>query len=54
MYIYPSHFNCVGVVSVVSSPYYELHSTGLTTRRSRRDRAKVEMEQARATWYWSD
>ena len=40
MYIYPSHFNCVGAVSVVSSPYYEPHSTGLTTRRSRRDRAR--------------
>ena len=52
--IHPSHFNCMGVVSVVSSPYYELRSTGLTTRRSRCDRAKVEMEQARATWYWSD
>ena len=22
MYIYPSHFNCVGAVSVVSSPDY--------------------------------
>ena len=54
MYIYPSHFNCVGVVSVVSSPYYKPHSTGLTTRQSRRDRARVEMEQARTTWYWSD
>ena len=53
-YIYPSHFNCVGAVSVVSSPYYEPRSTGLTTRRSQRDRARVEMEQARATWYWSD
>ena len=50
IYIYPSHFNCVGAVSVVSSPYYEPRSTGLTTRRSRRDRARVEMEQARATW----
>ena len=49
MYIYPSHFNCVGAVSVVSSPYYEPRSTGLTTRRSRRDRARVEMKQARAT-----
>ena len=39
IYIYPSHFNCVGAVSVVSSPYYELRSTSLTTRRSRRDRA---------------
>jgi len=39
MYIYSSHFNCVGAVSVVSSPYYEPCSTGLTTRRSRRDRA---------------
>ena len=54
MYIYPSNFNCVGAVSVVSSPYYEPRSTGLTTRRSQRDRARVEMEQARATWYWSD
>ena len=54
MYIYPSHFNCVGAVSVVSSPYYEPRSTGLTTRRSRCDCARVEMEQARATWYWSD
>ena len=54
MYIYPSHFNCVGAVSVVSSPYYEPRSTGLTTRRSQRDRARVEMEQAKATWYWSD
>jgi len=54
VYIYPSHFNCVGAVSVVSSPYYKPRSTGLTTRRSRCDRARVEMEQARATWYWSD
>ena len=54
IYIYPSHFNCVGVVSVVSSPYYEPCSTGLTTRRSRHDRVRVEMEQARATWYLSD
>ena len=53
IYIYLLHFNCMGAVSVVSSPYYEPHSTGLTTRRSRRDRARVEMEQARATWYWS-
>ena len=51
MYICPSYFNCVGVVSVVSSLYYEPRSAGLTTRRSRRDRARVEMEQA---WYWSD
>ena len=50
MCIYPSHFNCVGAVSVVLSPDYEPRSTGLTTRRSRRDRARVEMEQARATW----
>ena len=54
IYIYLSHFNCVGAVSVVSSSYYKPRSTGLTTRRSRRDRARVEMEQARATWYWSD
>ena len=54
MYIYPSHFHCVGAVYVISSPYYEPRSTDLTTRRSRRDRGRVEMEQARATWYWSD
>ena len=49
MCIYIRHtFNCVGAVSVVSSPYYEPRSTGLTTRRSRHDRARVEMEQARA------
>ena len=66
IYIYLSHFNCLGAVYVVS---YEPRSTGLTTRRSRRDRGRVEMEQARrsrrdrgrveieqarATWYWSD
>ena len=33
----------MGVVSVVSSPYYEPRSTGLNTRRSRRDHARVEM-----------
>jgi len=49
MYIYPSHFNCVGAASVVSSPDYEPRSTGLPTRRSRRDCARVEMEQAMAT-----
>ena len=58
IYIYPSHFNCVEAVSVVSSPYYKPRSTGLTMKRSRRDRARVKMEQARATWsstwYWSD
>ena len=54
IYIYSSHFNRVGAVSVVSYPYYEARSTGLTTRRSRCDCARVEMEQARATWYWSN
>ena len=54
IYMYPSHFNCVGVVSVVLSPDYEPHSTGLTTRRSRCDCARAKMEQARATWCWSD
>ena len=29
---------------MVSSPYYEPRTTGLTTRPSRRDRARVEME----------
>ena len=49
VYIYIRHtFNCMGAASVVSSPYYEPRSTGLTTRRSRHDRARVEMEQARA------
>ena len=42
IYIYPSHFNCVGAVSVVLSPVYEPRSAGLTTRRSRRDCARVE------------
>ena len=32
VYIYPSHVNCVGAVSVVSSPYYKPCTTGLTTR----------------------
>ena len=54
IYMYLSHFNCVGVVSVVSSPDYEPRSTGLTARRSRRDHARAKMEQARATWCWSD
>ena len=36
-----SHFNCVGAVSVVSSPDYEPRGTGLTTRRSQDDRARV-------------
>ena len=36
-YICPSHINGVGAVSLVSSPYYEPHSTGLTMRQSRRD-----------------
>ena len=36
-YIYPSHINGVGAVSLVSSPYYEPHSTGLTMRQLRRD-----------------
>ena len=56
MYIYicPSHFSCVGMVSLVLSADYEPRSTGLTTGRSQRDHARVEMEQARATWYWSD
>ena len=41
IYIYIRHtFNCVGVVSVVSSPYYEPCSTGLTTRRSQHDRVQ--------------
>jgi len=39
---------------LISSPDYEPRNTGLTTRQSRRDCARVEMEQARATWYWSD
>ena len=30
IYVYPSHFNCVGAVSVVSSPDYEPRSTGLS------------------------
>ena len=42
--IYISHFNCVGAVSVVSSPYYEPRTIGLTMRQSRRDRARVEIE----------
>ena len=42
VYIYLSPFNYVGAVSVVSSPYYKPRSTG-----SRRDRARVEVEQAR-------
>ena len=44
----------MGTVSVVSSPDYKPRSTGLTMRRSQHDCARVEMEQARATWYWSD
>ena len=43
IYIYPSHFNSLGAVSVVLSPDYEPRSTGLTTRRSRRDCARVEV-----------
>ena len=44
--MYPSHFNCVGAVSVVSSPDYKPRGTGPTGRRStcEKDRARAEME----------
>ena len=47
MYIYPSHFNCVGTVSVVSSPDYQPRGTGPTRRRltCEKDRVRAEMEQ---------
>ena len=48
--IYPSHFNCVGAVSVVSFPYYVPRGIGPTRRRStcEKDRARAEMEQERS------
>ena len=32
LYVYPSHFNCMGAVSVVSSPDYQPCGTGLTRK----------------------
>ena len=47
VYIYPSHFNCMGTVSAVSSPDYSPRGTGPTRRRltCEKDRARAEMEQ---------
>ena len=54
MYVYPSHFNCVGAVSVVSSPDYKPCGTGPTRRRSKdRARARAVMG-AMAIRYWSE
>ena len=45
MYIYPSHFNCVGVVSVVSGPRLLAWSDHRRRSTCEKDRARAEMEQ---------
>ena len=47
MYVYSSHFNCVGMVSVVSAPDYLPRGIGPTRRHLTRekDRVRAEMEQ---------
>ena len=61
IYIYPSHFKCVGTVSVVLSPDYKPHGTGPTRRRStcEKDCSRAEMEQEQSKrdrareWRWT-
>ena len=52
--ICPSHFNCVGVVSVVSSPYYEPRSTGDHARVLKRKQRDTASEESKAKEKESD
>ena len=47
IYIYPSHFNCMGAVSVIASPDYKPCGSGPTRKQStcEKDHVRAEMEQ---------